>query len=248
STSAVLSCPVLSCPAAPFSSDMHIPIFGLGMFSFGTLHIDLWLTIKLWPGDYGYRAAKKTCLESCSLLGVEYFDLYLMHWPESLQPGCSKRELRAETWRALEELYKEGVCQAIGMSNFLVHHREQLQEDCRVVPHINQVEYCHEKGIVFEGYGPLAKGQALSVAPTVCQIAEKHRRTPAQICICWSIQVVYILLTLIPFYHNCIIIIFFFSEWSYHNTKKNVHQKEQDTGKVSQKVIAPFLFNLEKKS
>ncbi|XP_074545401.1 putative oxidoreductase ZK1290.5 [Halichoeres trimaculatus] len=160
---------------------------------------DLWLTNKLWPGDYGYKAARKACVESCSRVGVEYFDLYMMHWPEALNPGCSNREVRAETWRALEELYKEGVCRAIGVSNFLVRHLEQLKEDCSVVPHVNQVEYhpfqqpnelinyCRQEGIVFEGYSPLAKGQVLR-DPTVLQIAEKHKRTPAQICIRWSIQ------------------------------------------------------------
>ncbi|XP_013887343.1 uncharacterized oxidoreductase ZK1290.5 isoform X2 [Austrofundulus limnaeus] len=163
---------------------------------------DLWLTNKLWPGDYGYKDAKRACLESCSAMGVDYFDLYLMHWPEaeSLTSGCSNREMRAETWRALEELYEEGICRAIGVSNFLVSHLEQLKEDCSVVPHVNQVEYhpfqqpkplidyCRKEGIVFEGYSPLAKGQVFSDA-TVQQIAEKHKRTAAQICIRWSIQV-----------------------------------------------------------
>ncbi|XP_047224318.1 glyoxal reductase [Girardinichthys multiradiatus] len=165
----------------------------------GLLRSDLWLTNKLWPGDYGYKAAKKACLDSCTAMGVEYFDLYLMHWPESLKVGSSNREIRAETWRALEDLYKEGVCHAIGVSNFLVRHLEQLKEDCNVVPHVNQVEYhpfqqpnrlmeyCQKDGIVFEGYSPLAKGQVLS-DPVVQQIAKKHRRTAAQICIRWSIQ------------------------------------------------------------
>ncbi|XP_030016043.1 uncharacterized oxidoreductase ZK1290.5 [Sphaeramia orbicularis] len=160
---------------------------------------DLWLTNKLWPLDYGYNAAKKAYLDSCTRVGVEYFDLYLMHWPGALQPGCSNREMRAETWRALEELYKEGVCRAIGVSNFLIHHLEQLKEDCSVVPHVNQVEYhpfqqptdlieyCRKEGIVFEGYSPLAKGEVLN-DPTVLQIAQKYKRTPAQICIRWSIQ------------------------------------------------------------
>uniref|UniRef100_A0A667X0G9 Zgc:110366 n=3 Tax=Myripristis murdjan TaxID=586833 RepID=A0A667X0G9_9TELE len=160
---------------------------------------ELWLTSKLWIQDYGYKTAKQACLDSCSRMGVEYLDLYLMHWPDSRQPGRNNREVRAETWRALEELYKEGVCRAIGVSNFLVHHLEQLKEDCTVVPHVNQVEYhpfqqpdqlreyCRQEGIVFEGYCPLAKGQALN-NPTVIQLAQKYSRTPAQICIRWSIQ------------------------------------------------------------
>ncbi|XP_029379884.1 uncharacterized protein LOC115057143 isoform X2 [Echeneis naucrates] len=165
----------------------------------GVARSDLWLTNKLWPADYTYTVAKKACLDSCSLMGVEYFDLFLMHWPGSFHSHCSNREMRAETWRALEELYKEGVCRAIGVSNFMVHHLEQLKEDCSIMPHVNQVEYhpfqqpnhlieyCRQEGIVFEGYSPLAKGQALSNR-TVLQIAEKHRRTPAQICIRWCIQ------------------------------------------------------------
>ncbi|KAM6918503.1 glyoxal reductase isoform 2-T2 [Xenentodon cancila] len=165
----------------------------------GITRSDLWLTNKLWPGDYGYEAAKKACHDSCSKMGIKYFDLYLMHWPGSFRSGCSNREMRAETWRALEELYKRGMCRAIGVSNFLIHHLEELKEDCCVKPHVNQVEYhpyqqphclmqyCRKEGIVFEGYSPLAKGQVLS-NPTVCQIAEKYGRTPAQICIRWSVQ------------------------------------------------------------
>ncbi|KAM3604294.1 uncharacterized protein V6R79_009105 [Siganus canaliculatus] len=99
---------------------------------------DLWLTNKLWPGDYGYQATKKACLDSCSRMGVEYFDLYLMHWPGSLRSGCSNQEIRVDTWRALEELYKEGVCRSIGVSNFLIPHLEQLKENCNTVPHVNQ--------------------------------------------------------------------------------------------------------------
>uniref|UniRef100_A0A3P9DIA3 Zgc:110366 n=1 Tax=Maylandia zebra TaxID=106582 RepID=A0A3P9DIA3_9CICH len=195
---------VLNCPTVPLSNGLQIPVLGLGtshnggyshdavMYALtecGICHIDtakrygceaelgkavresglprsdLWLTNKLWPGDYGYTAAKKACLDSCLEMGVEYF----------------------------------GVCRAIGVSNFLVHHLEQLKEDCTVIPHVNQVEYhpfqqpnhliqyCRQEGIVFEGYSPLAKGQVFN-NPTVLQIAEKHRRTPAQICIRWSIQ------------------------------------------------------------
>ncbi|XP_029379881.1 uncharacterized protein LOC115057143 isoform X1 [Echeneis naucrates] len=196
----------------------------------GVARSDLWLTNKLWPADYTYTVAKKACLDSCSLMGVEYFDLFLMHWPGSFHSHCSNREMRAETWRALEELYKEGVCRAIGVSNFMVHHLEQLKEDCSIMPHVNQVEYhpfqqpnhlieyCRQEGIVFEGYSPLAKGQALSNR-TVLQIAEKHRRTPAQICIRWCIQVVP--LSSLPLdWHMCfceflstaIVLLFYFSQ------------------------------------
>ncbi|KAK5888989.1 hypothetical protein CesoFtcFv8_015034 [Champsocephalus esox] len=204
-------------PKVPLSNGLQIPILGLGtshdggfshdaivyaLTECGVCHID---TAKRYGceeklGDYGYKAAKKACLDSCSQMRLHHFDLYLMHWPESLQScNCSNREMRAETWRALEELYQEGVCRAIGVSNFQVQHLEELKEDCSVVPHVNQVEYhpfqqsnqlmgyCRREGIVFEGYSPLAKGQVLR-NPTVLQIAEKYGHTPAQICIRWSIQ------------------------------------------------------------
>ncbi|XP_069050363.1 uncharacterized oxidoreductase ZK1290.5 isoform X3 [Lepisosteus oculatus] len=74
----------------------------------GVQREELWLTTKLWPGDYGYQTAKQACLDSCRRLGVKYLDLYLMHWPDCMSPGRSNREVRAETWRALEELHDKG--------------------------------------------------------------------------------------------------------------------------------------------
>ncbi|NXQ56970.1 PGFS reductase, partial [Anthoscopus minutus] len=92
-----------------------------------------------------------------------------------------------------------GLCKSIGVSNFLISHLEQLKEDCVITPHVNQVEYhpfqrpqelvdyCRSRDIVFEGYCPLAKGEALT-HPAIIQLAKKYGRTPAQICIRWSIQ------------------------------------------------------------
>ncbi|XP_046707130.1 uncharacterized oxidoreductase ZK1290.5 isoform X2 [Silurus meridionalis] len=159
----------------------------------------LWITTKLWPGDYGYRSAKEACRASCQRLGVEYLDLYLMHWPDCGVPGRSNRDVRAETWRALEEMYDEGLCRAIGVSNFLIPHLEELKEDGGVVPHVNQVEFhpfqqpwplvefCRREGVAFEGYCPLAKGQALD-HPLIVALAHKYGRSASQICIRWSIQ------------------------------------------------------------
>ncbi|XP_030351494.1 sphingosine 1-phosphate receptor 1 isoform X8 [Strigops habroptila] len=105
----------------------------------GVKREDLWLTTKLWHSDYGYENTKKACLESCERLGVEYLDLFLIHWPDAQIPGKSNREVRAETWRAMEELYEKGLCRSIGVSNFLISHLEQLKEDCVITPHVNQV-------------------------------------------------------------------------------------------------------------
>ncbi|KAM9789370.1 putative oxidoreductase ZK1290.5 [Neosynchiropus ocellatus] len=160
---------------------------------------DLWLTNKLWPEDYGYESAKRAFQDSCANMGVDYLDIYMLQWPGAMKPGANNREMRAESWRALEELYNEGLCRSIGVSNFTVRHLEQLKKDCTVVPHVNQVEYhpyqqptqlmeyCRRNAIAFQGYSPLAKGQALS-DPTINQLAEKYERSPAQICIRWSLQ------------------------------------------------------------
>ncbi|XP_040215861.1 glyoxal reductase-like isoform X4 [Rana temporaria] len=104
----------------------------------GVKREDLWVTTKLWLGDFGYDNAIQACMDSCKRLGLDYLDLYLMHWPDANLPGKSAREARAETWKALEELYDRGVCRSIGVSNFLIHHLEQLKEDCDMAPHLNQ--------------------------------------------------------------------------------------------------------------
>ncbi|KAM9378988.1 LOW QUALITY PROTEIN: glyoxal reductase-like [Phaethornis superciliosus] len=165
----------------------------------GVKREDLWITTKLWHSDYGYENAKKACLDSCERLGVEYLDLYLICWPDAHVPGKSSQEVRAETWRAMEELYGKGLCTSIGVRNFLISHLEQLKEDCVITPHVNQVEYhpfqrpqvlwdyCRSRDTVFEGYSPLARGEALT-HPRNIQLAKKYGRYPAQICICWSIQ------------------------------------------------------------
>ncbi|KAG7456779.1 hypothetical protein MATL_G00239480 [Megalops atlanticus] len=195
-------------PTVPLSNGLQIPILGLGtshhggyshravvyaLRDCGLRHIDT-------ARRYGCEAQLGVAVQGrAARLGVDYLDLYLMHWPDCSVPGQSNREVRAETWRALEELYDEGVCRAIGVSNFLIPHLEELKEDCSIVPHVNQVEYhpfqqpqemvqyCRREGIVFEGYCPLAKGEALT-HPAILRLADKYKRTPAQICIRWSIQ------------------------------------------------------------
>lgn len=174
-------------------------LIGKAISESGVKREELWITTKLWPGDYGYETATQACLDSCRRLGVEYLDLYLMHWPDAHVPGKSSREARAETWKALEDLYYKGICRSIGVSNFLIHHLEQIREDCDVVPQLNQVEYhpfqrpqelvdyCKRNNIVFGGYCPLAKGQVLT-HPVILRLAKQYGKTPAQICIRWSIQ------------------------------------------------------------
>jgi len=160
---------------------------------------DLFLTTKLWPVDFG-ASTSEALKQSCKRLGTDYVDLYLLHFAEV--PNWFERKPRAvreETWRALENLYEAGKCRAIGVSNFLQADLEEMLEYCSVRPHANQFEFhpyyndvqlrsfCREENILFAGYCPLAKGSILNEEP-VLRIAEKVQRTPAQVCIRWSVQ------------------------------------------------------------
>ena len=126
---------------------------------------DIFVTTKLWNNDHGYERAIKACNHSLSLLGFDYVDLYLIHWPVS--------GLRMESWRALTTLQKEGKCRAIGVSNYTIKHLQELMESSPVVPSVNQVEFnpflyqeelmrfCEENEIQLEGYSPLTRGMRL---------------------------------------------------------------------------------------
>ncbi|SES18542.1 aldo/keto reductase [Salipaludibacillus aurantiacus] len=152
---------------------------------------EIFLTTKVWNDDHGYDKTLAAFEESRRKLGVETIDLYLIHWPVT---GKFK-----ETWRALEKLYHEGKVRAIGVSNFLVHHLEDLLEEAEVVPAVNQIEYhpwltqpelheyCKDKGIQLEAWSPLTRGRKFD-DPRLMKLAEKYGKTPAQILLRWDLQ------------------------------------------------------------
>lgn len=152
---------------------------------------EIFVTTKLWNSDHGYEKAKAAFEASLERLGLEYIDLYLIHRPV--------QELRLESWRALEELYKEGKCKAIGVSNYMEWHLEELLKEAKVVPVVNQVEfspylylkelqdYCMAKKIWIQAYSPLTKGRMLN-DPPLMEIAKKYQKSTAQILIRWSLQ------------------------------------------------------------
>jgi diketogulonate reductase-like aldo/keto reductase len=156
---------------------------------------EVFITTKVWPGEYGYEATLKAFESSRSLLGLEQVDLYLLHWP-----GDDRRR-RIEAWRALETLLADGRARAIGVSNYGVPELEEiLQEgDGREIPSVNQVSYspfnqqrqlcafCAENGIRIEGYSPLTRGRKLGDR-VVRAVAEARGRTPAQVLIRWALQ------------------------------------------------------------
>lgn len=154
---------------------------------------DVFVTSKVWNDSHGYRATLAAFEESLKRLGLEYLDLYLIHWP------CPGQDLYVESWRALEELYHSGRVRAIGVSNFQRHHLEKLLSQTEVVPAVNQVElhpllqqhplrkFNADHGIVTQAWSPLARGNLLS-NPTITHIAAKHERSPAQVILRWHMQ------------------------------------------------------------
>ncbi|MCA0756842.1 aldo/keto reductase [Paenibacillus sp. N4] len=161
------------------------------MLETGLAREQLFITSKVWNADLGYEAALAAFETSLGKLGLDYLDLYLVHWPVQ---GKYK-----EAWRALEKLYAEGKVKAIGVSNFQIHHLQDLMEDARVKPAVNQVElhprlsqqelrdYCKKQGIQIEAWSPLMQGQLLD-EPLLQEIAAKHGRTVAQVILRWDLQ------------------------------------------------------------
>jgi diketogulonate reductase-like aldo/keto reductase len=166
---------------------------GEGIKKSGVAREDLFITTKLWNNDQGYESALDAFEQSLDRLGLEYLDLYLIHWPATDQ--------RAASWKALQEIYKSGKAKAVGVSNYTVRHLEELLEESKVVPAVNQVEfhpyiyeqqkelleYCAEKNIVVEAYSPLARARDMDNTKIIA-IAQRHAKTPAQIMLRWAIQ------------------------------------------------------------
>ncbi|MFP9128691.1 aldo/keto reductase [Niallia sp. BSM11] len=164
---------------------------GQGIKESGANREDLFITTKVWNADQGYESTLAAFETSIQKLGLDYIDLYLVHWPVK---GKYK-----ETWKALEKLYKDGKVKVIGVSNFHQHHLEDLLEEAEIVPMVNQIElhpllsqvelrdFCKEKGIVVEAWSPLAQGKLLD-NPVLAEIAGKYNKSTAQIILRWDLQ------------------------------------------------------------
>ncbi|RVT57940.1 aldo/keto reductase [Niallia taxi] len=164
---------------------------GQGIKESGVDREKLFITTKVWNADQGYDSTLAAFETSIQKLGLDYIDLYLIHWPVS---GKYK-----ETWKALEKLYKDGKVKAIGVSNFHKHHLEDLLSEAEIVPTVNQIElhpllsqeelrnFCKEKGIVVEAWSPLAQGKLLD-NPVLTEIAAKYNKSTAQIILRWDLQ------------------------------------------------------------
>jgi 2,5-diketo-D-gluconate reductase A len=161
---------------------------------------ELFVTTKVWNSDQGRDSTLRSFEESLSRLELDYLDLYLIHWPV---PG---RDRYVETWRALEELYRDGRIRAIGVSNFQPAHLERLASDAEIVPAVNQIElhpYLQQaevraadadRTIVTEAWSPLAQG-ALLGDPVLAGIAANHGTGVAQVALAWNLQLGNVVLT-----------------------------------------------------
>jgi diketogulonate reductase-like aldo/keto reductase len=147
----------------------------------------------------GYNETLKAFDNTINRLGLEYIDLYLIHWPVPRYFEMNYQSLNIETWLAMEKLYNDGKIRAIGVCNFLSRHLEFLIPYISIQPMINQIEihpqyqekelvaYCQAKGIIVEGYATLQRGGVFKI-PLINEIAKKYKRTVSQICIRWSHQ------------------------------------------------------------
>ena len=172
---------------------------GQGIKESGVAREDLFITTKLWNMSHSYELCKRDFEESLKKLGLDYVDLYLIHWPNPITFRDHWQEANAETWKAMEELYKEGKIRAIGISNFRQHHIDELLKTAEIKPMVNQirlcpgetqdelVEYSRTKGMILEAYSPLGTGKIFDV-PEMQALAEKYGKSIAQICIRWSLQ------------------------------------------------------------
>ncbi len=151
----------------------------------------IFVTTKVWNGDQGYDSTLRAYERSLQVMGLDWVDLYLVHWPIP--------ETRAETWRALVRLYESDRLRAVGISNYTVRHLQELEAVSGLVPAVNQFELhtyfqrkelvaaCQQAGIQVESYSPLARGRKMD-DPALLGLAAHYGKTPAQLMIRWGLQ------------------------------------------------------------
>ncbi|MEU8618441.1 aldo/keto reductase [Streptomyces sp. NPDC048623] len=168
---------------------------GKALAASGLPREELFVTTKLWNSEQGYDSTLRAFDASLDKLGLEFVDLYLIHWP------VPAKDAYVDTYRAFEKILAEGRARAIGVSNFLPEHLERLIGETSVVPAVNQIELhpqlaqtasreAHAKlGIATEAWSPLGSGKGLLEVPAIVAIAQKHGRTPAQVVLRWHLQI-----------------------------------------------------------
>lgn len=176
--------------AAAYNNEAGV---GAAVRASGLPREELFVTTKLRNGEHGYESALTAYGETLQRLGLDYADLYLVHWPNPTV------DLYVDSWRALERIYTDGRVRAIGVSNFLAEHLDRLAKETDVVPAVNQIELhptyqqreltelCAERSIAVTAYSPLGQGGDLG-HPVPAAIADAHQVTPAQAILRWHLQ------------------------------------------------------------
>ena len=155
---------------------------------------ELFITTKVWNSHHGYDRTVEAFETSLDKLGLDYIDLYLIHWP------VPEQDKFVETYKALEELYRTGKVRAIGVSNFHIHHIERLLKECDITPAVNQVEchpylsqkelkaFCKKHDIFIESWSPIYRGGEILEETVIQELADKYGKTPAQVVLRWHLQ------------------------------------------------------------
>ena len=172
---------------------------GAALRETGLARGDYQIVTKCWRGEMGYEPALAACKASLARLGTDYVDCYLIHWPRPNLTDADWPRVSRETWRALETLYRDGFARAIGVSNFLPHHLDNLLLEASVVPALNQLEFhpgytqpeavaaCARRGIRVGAWSPIARMRAKD-APLLQSLARQYGVTIAQLCLRYDLQ------------------------------------------------------------
>ena len=170
-----------------------------GLDTAGIPREELFVTSKLWNTERGHDKALLAFGNTLADLGLDYLDLYLIHWPANARQFADWQTINAETWIALEELYRAGKVRSIGVSNFYAHHLDALMQRAEVAPMVNQIEFhpgfmqrevvdfCRRNGILVEAWSPLGTGKMLD-NPILKAVAGKYGVSVARLCIRWALQ------------------------------------------------------------
>lgn len=182
--------------AAVYGNETRV---GEGIRASGVPRGELFVTSKVWNSEHGYDETLRAFERTLRDLGLDYLDLYLIHWPNPKPFRDRWRETSLATWRALERLNREGLARSIGLSNFLPEHLGHILAGCEIKPQVDQIEFhpgltqwetvelCRANGILVEAYSPLGGGEVFA-DPRLSAIAAKYGRSVAQVVLRWVVQ------------------------------------------------------------